>query len=370
MLNLDESRYDRQERISWWDQERLRAAQVLVVGAGALGNEIAKNLALVGVGSIDIVDMDRIEHSNLARCALFRDADEGRMKAEALAEAVSALNPEVKARAFTCKVQDLGTGWLARYDAVIAGLDSREARMWVNATCRRLGMPWIDGAIEGLQGVVRMFWSDGPCYECTLGEADRLAISHRRSCALLSPDEIQGGRTPTNATTASVVAAFEVQEAIKLIVGRPELLALRGRVWRLDGETMLTSVMEYTEDPDCLAHDLVEAWFDAGDAATLGQVMAAAGGSVVYLTDDLIEIGSCETCGAGERIVGLRPCLPDGAGTCACGGSRAVASRTSIEAGDALADERMSGWAWPRDEIVTVRGEQGYVSARVQGSGR
>ena len=370
MLNLQESRYDRQERISWWDQARLQAAHVLVVGAGALGNEIAKNLALVGVGSIDIVDMDRIEHTNLARCALFRDADEGRMKAEALADAVMALNPEVRARAFTCKVQDLGSGWLASYDAVIAGLDSREARLWVNATCRRLGKPWIDGAIEGLQGVVRMFWVDGPCYECTLGEADRAAIAHRRSCALLSPDEIAGGRTPTNATTASVVAAFEVQEAIKLIVGRPELLALRGRVWRLDGETMLTSVMEYTEDPDCLAHDSIDGWFDSNDATTLAEIMHAVGGTVAYLTDDLIELGACEACGSGERSVGLRPCLADGAGVCACGGSRSVVSRTSIEVHEPIATEVIRDWAWPRDEIVTVRAPQGYVSTRVQGSER
>jgi len=195
MLDIVESRYDRQERISWWDQARLRAARVLVIGAGALGNEIVKNLALVGVGGIDIVDMDAIEHTNLARCALFRDADAGRWKAEALAEAAMRLNPDVTARSFVCRVQELGSAWLDDYDVVLAGLDSREARLWVNAACRRLGKPWIDGAIEGLQGIVRMFDAQGACYDCTLGEAERAVISHRRSCALLSPEEIVSGRT-------------------------------------------------------------------------------------------------------------------------------------------------------------------------------
>jgi adenylyltransferase/sulfurtransferase len=66
-----ESPYDRQERITWWNQKKLLASNVLVVGAGALGNEIVKNLVLVGVGNITIVDMDIIEHTNLARCVFF-----------------------------------------------------------------------------------------------------------------------------------------------------------------------------------------------------------------------------------------------------------------------------------------------------------
>lgn len=112
MIDLQESRYDRQERISWWDQARLASAHVLVVGAGALGNEIVKNLALVGVGSIDVVDMDAIERSNLARCALFRDSDEGRFKAEVLAEAALAVNPTIRTRAFVCAVQEWArNGW-------------------------------------------------------------------------------------------------------------------------------------------------------------------------------------------------------------------------------------------------------------------
>ena len=64
-------KYNRQKGITWWDQSALRASHVLVVGAGALGNEIVKNLALVGVGKISIVDMDQIEHTNLARCVFF-----------------------------------------------------------------------------------------------------------------------------------------------------------------------------------------------------------------------------------------------------------------------------------------------------------
>ena len=83
---LPEDRYDRQRLIPWWEQERLAAAHVLVIGAGALGNEILKLLALSGVGHIMIFDMDRIEVSNLSRTVLFKESDAGALKAEVAAE--------------------------------------------------------------------------------------------------------------------------------------------------------------------------------------------------------------------------------------------------------------------------------------------
>ena len=77
----DEDRYSRLKLIGWWDQQRLASARVLVVGAGALGNEVLKNLALVGIGHITLIDFDTIENSNLSRSVLFRAADSGKPKA-------------------------------------------------------------------------------------------------------------------------------------------------------------------------------------------------------------------------------------------------------------------------------------------------
>lgn len=362
-IDTTESRYDRQERITWWDQSKLGAANVLVVGAGALGNEIVKNLALVGVGHIDIVDMDSIEYSNLARCALFRDSDAGRPKAEALAEAAGQINPDVQIHGYVGTVQSLGSAWLRRYDVVIAGLDSREARLWLNGACRKLGITWIDGAIEGLQGIVRMFGSEGPCYDCTLGEKDREVISHRRSCALLTPEELVTGKTPTNSTSASVIAGLEVQEAIKFIVGRKDLLALEGKVWRLDGETMMTSVTQYMEDPECLSHDFLKDWLAVDTPpeslqALVSEVETKVGASVdaLYFVDDVITIEPCASCGEGDRVVGLRPLMVDGAGRClACGNDRPVHSQTSMATNDTLINLPWYQWAWPRLEVITLR---------------
>src|SRR5512145_2087818 len=90
----DDDRYSRLRLIACWDQQKLRRASVLVVGAGALGNEVLKNLTLVGIGRIVVIDMDEIEDSNLTRSVLFRARDRGKSKAIAAAEACREINPD------------------------------------------------------------------------------------------------------------------------------------------------------------------------------------------------------------------------------------------------------------------------------------
>jgi adenylyltransferase/sulfurtransferase len=97
VLFLDDAdRYSRLRLIHWWDQEKLRAASVMVVGAGAIGNEVLKNLALIGVGNIWVVDCDDIEDSNLTRSILFRRDDCGQSKAVAAGRALKDINPDVR----------------------------------------------------------------------------------------------------------------------------------------------------------------------------------------------------------------------------------------------------------------------------------
>src|SRR5687767_16029219 len=88
-------RFDRFRLIQWWDQGKLARAKVLVVGAGALGNEIIKNLALLGAGNVLIADLDRVENSNLSRSALYRARDNGKFKAETAAAAARDLYPQI-----------------------------------------------------------------------------------------------------------------------------------------------------------------------------------------------------------------------------------------------------------------------------------
>ena len=215
-LIIDESdRYSRLRLIPWWRQERLNAARVLVVGAGALGNEVLKNLALIGVGTVIVIDLDAVEPSNLSRSVLFRLEDGGRSKAEVAAERAGEINPDVTFHPIRGDViTDLGLGLFADVDVVIGCLDNREARLWVNRQCWKVGTPWVDSGIQEIQGVVKVFVPpDSACYECAMTARDYQLLNVRYSCPLLRRDQILEGKVPTAPTIASMMAALEVQEA-------------------------------------------------------------------------------------------------------------------------------------------------------------
>ena len=107
--DFEEDRYSRLRLIPWWDQDRLKNATIMVVGAGAIGNELIKNLTLLGIGRILIYDMDSIESTNLTRSVLYRAKDVGRYKAEVAAERAAEMNPDIKAKAFISNITPSNT---------------------------------------------------------------------------------------------------------------------------------------------------------------------------------------------------------------------------------------------------------------------
>jgi len=221
---VHEDRFSRFRLIPWWDQKKLQAARVLVIGAGALGNEILKNLALLGFERIVVVDVDRIEESNLSRAILFSSEDVGSFKAEAAARSLQKIAPQARVRSLVANVvQNCGLGLFAWSDVIIAGLDNREARLWINRCAWKMNRPWIDGAIEGINGVARVFAAGtAPCYECTLGETDWKLLEQRMSCNLLLREANTEGKVATTPTISSVIAGIEVQEAVKLVFDRAD----------------------------------------------------------------------------------------------------------------------------------------------------
>ena len=250
----DDDRYGRLRLIPWWRQERLAAARILVVGAGALGNEVLKNLALVGVGEILVIDLDVVEPSNLSRSVLFRVEDGGRPKAHVAARRAGELNPDVRLIPMRGDVlTDLGLGLFADVDLVVGCLDNREARLWVNRQCWKVGTPWIDAGIQEIQGVVKVFTPpDSSCYECAMTERDYQLLNLRYSCPLLKRDEIMSGKVPTAPTIASMMAALEVQEALKLLHGMP-VAAGSALVFNGVGNQFYTTRLPFRED--CLSHE-------------------------------------------------------------------------------------------------------------------
>lgn len=307
-ISPQEGRFDRFELISWWDQTKLSRARVLVVGAGALGNEIVKNLALLGIGNLLIADMDRIENSNLSRSVLYREAHNGRFKAQVAAAAARDLYPRMRVEHFQGNVvYDLGMGVFRWADLVIGGLDNREARLAINRACYKLNKPWIDGAIEQIQGVARVFIPPGPCYECTMSQADWKLLQSRRSCNLLSRGQMEQGKTPTTPTISSIVAGVQCQEALKIIHG---METIAGRGWVFEGLSADSYQVEYQRNPDCLSHDPLESvvQLDAGaDSITLAELLSLARKHLgpqahLELGRDLLESLDCPRCGQQEQV--------------------------------------------------------------------
>jgi adenylyltransferase/sulfurtransferase len=251
---VSDARFARFELIGWWEQARLAQAKVLVIGAGALGNEILKDLALLGVGYVFVADLDTVENSNLSRSVLFRGGDCGRPKAEVAAQRATEIYPGLRVQPFFGNVvYDLGLGVYRWADVVLAGLDNREARVAINRAAARTGKLWIDGAIERLDGVARVFHpASGPCYECTMSEVDWKMLEARRSCALLSRHEMEDGKVPTTPTTASVIAGIQCQEAVKFLHGL-EVLAGQGYVF--DGVGHQSYLVRYTRQEECPSHE-------------------------------------------------------------------------------------------------------------------
>lgn len=357
---FQEARYDRQELITWWDQARLVRARVLVVGAGALGNELVKNLALLGVGQIDVVDLDVVARSNLSRCVFFREADEGRAKADAVADRAAEINPDVRIRGIFGDVRRIGLGHLRRYDLVLGGLDNREARVWINAACRKLGLTWIDGAIEGLQGVVKVFPPRGACYECTLGETDRQILAHRKSCTLLTEEAMIGGKVPTTATTSSIVAGMQVQEAIKILVGRDDLVALHGAGLVFVGDNLDTYRVTYTADEWCPAHDTYDKLVDVvtQPGTTLREAAAFANPTehaVIDLEGDLVRSTTCPVCRQDNPVGRMLLALSPADGRCECGEVLQLVTLTALAITDPLTAIPLSDLGLLPGDVITIR---------------
>jgi molybdopterin/thiamine biosynthesis adenylyltransferase len=304
--DLDEGRFSRFSLIRWWDQNKIAATKVLVVGAGALGNEIIKNLALLGFRQVVVVDLDRVEHSNLSRSVLFRYEDIGKDKALAAANAARLIYPEMAIQPLTANIMSgVGLGLFRWADVILGGLDNREARLHINRAAWKMNRPWIDGAIEGINGVARVFFpGQPPCYECTLGETDWAILDKRLSCNLLSREEMIGGKTATTPTISSIIAGIQAQEAVKLIHG---MSTLNGKGFIFEGLNHSSYVVSYTENPECMSHEtfgnLVEIP-ESSDQLTLHSLWQRAcidltcDNAVIDFSLDIVRKLKCPTCGA------------------------------------------------------------------------
>lgn len=262
-VTLGEWGADIYPKLSWFKQKKVSSAHVMVVGCGALGNEVIKNLALFGVGNLVLVDFDEVEYSNLTRSILFTsdDASTNRYKVEAAAESIKKINPNINVTTIVGDIShNVGLGLIRKMNVVVGCLDNRWARYTLNRLCMRAGVPWVDGGINALEGVAKVFIPGKNCYACTLEPSALTELKKHTSCAVAIKRNIESGRVPTTPVVASIIGAVQAQEAMKLIhkeeLASGELTSLCGKMFCYDGSSMTVRLVSHQAwDNDCPVHE-------------------------------------------------------------------------------------------------------------------
>lgn len=257
-------------------------ARVMVVGCGALGNEVMKNLVLLGVRRLVIVDFDEVEMGNLNRSVLYSaaDAKARRRKVEAARQRLQQMSPGVQVTAIDGDVAyDVGLALIRQMQVVIGCVDSRWARYCINRLCMRAGVPWVDGGIHGLEGTARVFAPGRNCYACNLGTEGQRELARRMPCSGVIRRNEDAGHAPTTPVIASIVGAVQAQEAMKLIhpamLEHGDMTSLCGRVFYYEGQHLTTRTAHFIAyDDDCPVH---EQWKPGNPTAvTSGMTVAEA----------------------------------------------------------------------------------------------
>lgn len=255
--------FDRQKRIPGWDQETLKNANVLLVGAGALGNEVCKNLAQCGTGNITVIDPDVIERTNLNRCVYFSREDLNEPKALTLAERVGISFPETLVRGLPYRFEDIDEHYrMADADLVVSCVDSIDVRLTINRSCAYYLKPLVDGGTSGLYGRVQTIVPpDDVCLDCRWRQVAQEERMERFRCGV----ELAWFDRPEPAVsvTTSVVGAVQSMEAVKVLkmmasrntAAQDRFETLRNKMWTIDLATNLSQVIGISRDVECPSHD-------------------------------------------------------------------------------------------------------------------
>lgn len=368
-----DGRFSRQQMIPGWSQERLTGARVLVAGAGALGNETLKNLALLGIGTVGIIDFDRVEESNLSRCVLFRKQDIGCLKAEVASERLRELHPSIHVQAYSDDLlTGIGAGLLEEYDLVLGCLDSIAARWQLNRLARQAGVCWIDAGIDSFHGQIALYDpQDGACYECGLNENMLAQINERHSCSG-APREVAPEVVPVAANIVSLTAALQVHEAVRYLISGQNTGDWPGLA---PGERLSLSLAPYDlfvarsrSNPLCMAHGERYGKRESSGLScrnTVSELLQAMGCAALELDWEIVTSLRCERCGKSDEAFPLWQLTAERQRCSECG-TPCFAERTSrIEAEDPLALLSLETFGIPSKAYVRTTGDQGEVLVRL-----
>ena len=233
--------YSRQILLDGWDidaQEKLKLANILIVGCGGIGCSSAELLARAGVGQITLIDADTVEMSNLQRQIAYVAEDIGFYKAEVLAKRLKRINPHIRVLVETSKLdQQNAQQLIASQDLVLDGCDNFTTRYLVNQICKQANVPLISASAIGFQGQLLMVEGQSACYECLFPKQQHASESLR--CA----------DSGVLATTPNVMASLQAHHAL-LYLGLNNT-ALKQKLILWDGLTLKQRIVAFEKDTDC-----------------------------------------------------------------------------------------------------------------------
>lgn len=351
---IDADRYARQRIIPGWDQGRLAKASVIVVGVGALGNEVAKNLALAGVGRLILCDPDTVSVSNLSRTALLQPTDVGRSKAAVAAASLRALVPGVIAEPRATDLgSGIGLGEFADAAAVLSCVDTIRARMRLLGRCALTGSPLVDGGTHPSGGEVRVRLApEEACYGCTLSAHERGVSDLPWSCFGMTTD----GPQAAHIATTALVASWATLAAINVIFGTPPAY----RMLAIDAVGGRTAPVIFERDPNCPHHRPLSGpvmTTPVSNQATLGELLATLDPGDEPFVWERFSLGPrCGTCSRSTAE-------PPATGKCGrCGGL--LRERFSQRLLDAGLQTRLRDLGVPPEDILPIRSPGGEYTWR------
>ncbi|MGV8122491.1 MAG: ThiF family adenylyltransferase [Candidatus Xenobiia bacterium LiM19] len=297
--------------IDWFDQEKMGETSVIVAGAGATGNEVLKNLSLLGIGRIHIVDFDRIEEHNLTRTVLFNERDIGRYKAEVAAEACLQIDPSIEVSHRSGSLwESLSIGQIKSFDAVFCCVDNHEARIRLNELCLWAQVDFYNLAIDSRYVAVEKypFSSDRgcACYQCNLPASVYKGIRERYSCGWLRKKAFEEKKVPTTAITAGIAGAF----ACSLFLQRDHKDSPQGSLrMYIDTISLNTTVAYLAHQEKCLCSRIYfdYLYFKVKNKPVRVPPMLCNGVEKdfpVYLSDKVVLDVICRNCGTIRTING------------------------------------------------------------------
>lgn len=273
---MSSDRYQRHSLIDWFSQDHISSITVGVIGAGAVGNEVLKNLTLLGVGTIHVFDLDKVEAHNLTRSVLFRESDIGKSKVDAASERARKLDPNVKI------ISHFGDFWdqvtassISNFDVVFCCVDNFEARININKLCYLRSIDLINVGIDSKFGSVEKFpFSNSPttpCFECSLPPSVYSRIAQRYSCGWLKKISYIERKIPTTVITSSVSASMAVSWGLRL--GNqtenhsdkiaPESVSQRMLFDTISGRSQVSEIPKKSDCPCCGSFEPTTAIFSA-----------------------------------------------------------------------------------------------------------